>query len=740
MLPNDYNQALASTLLPVFSDRFAKLELNDEFNSRLLFHKLIQISENYDVLPAAYRYLQNHLYKIDRYHSNQFLNEINPEKLSKQGSFTGMPDFSGLSSELLADALVHAAPVFLTEPVWLAGASQTATSQTPLVVDLTRIYLNLIQNEYGLAENRSVYCGYLLSQGRQLPDLTALAFIRQEKVCSLAFELAAIQLALTQFPRLFFGEILGFTLAYCSLASFPEIWLSCAENNEFGKFLRSGELKRKKAVPEVLYIIQSYLKTFELDQDNMWRRIQTGYFLYTTQIFSLVEAIQILVFREVTPKESAQTLILKLLPYAAGHHAKIKLENKSLDEWFKEKPFKSDEFFQALINSPLVDLDHPGNSKLLKLFEFEGPMFGVLDDGGIEILRTWLDSEVSVRKTKNKLGETKINRASFKKTAEPLFESPIALWETKTLARTEKLPDFSKLDNRNLFYYLVNSELYPEALPAGKNKTKQLLNQAKWLNPLPFKPYDHDAFESYINGIYQHETDTFQPLIAEPKLSKAALVWGIEQFAPAILSDGSWLQNMYQLAFYPNHAIGAYLDKIYHDETGQGNLKQNHPFIYSELLDSLGIELPPIFTREFCDHPGFINSSFDIPVFLMAISKFPSAFLPEILGLNMAIELSGLGKVYLRLSQELRYWGINPAIVDVHISIDNLATGHSALAIKAIQTYLDEVSAEFGNDILQAHWRRIFTGYCALQTVSYRFKFSMIGHYVFNPPKAKNNN
>jgi hypothetical protein len=120
----------------------------------------------------------------------------------------------------------------------------------------------------------------------------------------------------------------------------------------------------------------------------------------------------------------------------------------------------------------------------------------------------------------------------------------------------------------------------------------------------------------------------------------------------------------------------------------------------------------------------------------MAISKFPNAFLPELLGLNMAIEISGLGRAYLRLSEELKFWGIQSAIVDIHTSIDNLASGHSALAVKAIQGYLDEISACYGEQQMHAHWRRIYTGYCSLRTASLRFKFSLIKHYYLKRPSA----
>jgi hypothetical protein len=116
----------------------------------------------------------------------------------------------------------------------------------------------------------------------------------------------------------------------------------------------------------------------------------------------------------------------------------------------------------------------------------------------------------------------------------------------------------------------------------------------------------------------------------------------------------------------------------------------------------------------------------------MAISQFPNEFLSELLGLNMAIELSGLGKVYLRLADELRYWGINPAIVNLHTTIDNTASGHAALAQQAIALHLDSVAANAGEAHMQQHWRRVYTGYCSLHSAAAFFKWALVGRYLFN--------
>lgn len=109
-------------------------------------------------------------------------------------------------------------------------------------------------------------------------------------------------------------------------------------------------------------------------------------------------------------------------------------------------------------------------------------------------------------------------------------------------------------------------------------------------------------------------------------------------------------------------------------------MAQNHPHIFQQLLESLSIQVPPVYSEAFAKYPGFINSAFDLPVYMLSLSSFSVEFLPELLGLNMAIELSGLGKSYMSLVDDWNYWGIDPSIANIHISIDNAASGHTFLA------------------------------------------------------------
>jgi hypothetical protein len=104
----------------------------------------------------------------------------------------------------------------------------------------------------------------------------------------------------------------------------------------------------------------------------------------------------------------------------------------------------------------------------------------------------------------------------------------------------------------------------------------------------------------------------------------------------------------------------------------------------------------------------------------------------------MAIELSGLGRGYMGLVDEWNYWGIDPAIASIHISIDNYASGHTFLAKKAIQLYMDEVLQRTGNsEMLDRHWRRIYSGYASSRFVGRRFKLELPLCYLSNKLKHR---
>jgi hypothetical protein len=217
-------------------------------------------------------------------------------------------------------------------------------------------------------------------------------------------------------------------------------------------------------------------------------------------------------------------------------------------------------------------------------------------------------------------------------------------------------------------------------------------------------------------------------LTGSPGIGRSYCRWAALQFAPAILVDGCWLAGISG----PAEALDEcrrHLLNIYADELGSGNTQWNHPNVYRRLLEQLEIRLPELDSPDFAGDRRFLNAAFTLPNYLLAMGWSGDRYFPELLGLNLAIELSGLGAGYLQTIDLLRYHGLDPTIVQLHLSIDNLASGHAAKACACIRLTLVETRRLGGEAAVQAVWRRIWTGYQSLKVATFGLAARLvIGH------------
>lgn len=692
---------------PAFSEALYRAARAYPQDARSLFHTLLQNGEDPALYPLAYYYIERQLSRLGPLGAAAL-----PETPGHAQILRALSEVAALPAQKATaaefkDGLQQIQPIVLTEACWLRNVLQAANNQTPAALDLSRVHAALSAGDCLTRPFRALS----LQAGCETPNLVSIAFAEHSGIDTLFFEFAALQIALAYLPRVFFPELLGFTLAFCLSPSLLEGFAVEADPG-LPRYLEDRRRMLAPAIQALTATVSAYLGDFKERQVVLWQRIATGFALYR-QGFERCE--QRLRERRAHPKTACAAvadMLAAKAPAAFGHHRKVKLGGRTLDDWFAEQPFNSHDFLAALRASPYVDRENPAASRLLQLFAFDGPMFGVLSAGDLQCLKRWLiEADAGLEENP------------------PRAEAALAETETLFTANAAPATTFQKtLSRRELFHYLVNADLYPDILPAAERRVNRVLRAARLFRRLPFKHYSHQAFNSYVEALYRREVKAYRPLTGKPRLSKADYLFGIEQLAPAILTDGCWLQHISRLSVGPQAAVADLLQKIYHDETGNGVNAQNHPAIYRRLLDSLSIPVPPIDDPAFCGHAGFIDSAFDIPVYLLAISLFPSTFLPELLGLNLAIELSGLGRVYLRLSEELKYWGIDPKIVDVHITVDNPASGHTALAQRAIRLYLDHLNGHAEKD---AHWNRIYTGYCSLAASCRTFKYALVFRYLY---------
>jgi len=301
---------------------------------------------------------------------------------------------------------------------------------------------------------------------------------------------------------------------------------------------------------------------------------------------------------------------------------------------------------------------------------------------------------------------------------------------------------FDLLSFRDYFYYLMNIEQYPEFLPTAKKLAYEYLLKAReqapdfeedpTLEQYGFFDYDSTTFQARMEKIYEAErtaaesynpvTGAGEPLFRTPK----QVVERIRQLAPFNQLDGSWLEKATKAG--PITDINSYLFEIWSDEIGNGDPAQNHANVYTDLMHSAGIYLPPLNSRAYSDHPDFWEASFSSPAYQAAIAQFPESFYPELLGMTLYLEWEA---IYLPAMVKLyNYHGYNSLFYRLHVAIDNPVNGHGARARDAVIRYLDHVRAESGEREMQEHWRRVWNGYLAFKFVGndeWQYRFT-------NPP------
>jgi hypothetical protein len=608
------------------------------------------------------------------------------------------------------------APFALQGHCWLQGFSKARNNDTEIASTLFRLYKASLSGP-GTKSDVAAYKVLMHSAGIVVPSLDTGW---DDRLYDCAFQLALVPLCLARCDEEYLAELLGYTLASVSgLSAMMEPWVVqwIRDNglaNSYHTLIESRrqdmELLGREAVQRFLVdALQS-----ESDQ-NADQRIADGIRLYVSADRAFWSVFLATVELHPLPAEKVLGLFRKKAFHGRGFHHSISLAGKSLDDWFSGPLDENSGFLEALIQSQWFNLNDPDKSRFFEsVLSPNGRMFGVFSAAELATIKDWLQSAAesakSGRPNSGAMTVGNVNRDNQSTSADRITVTTKSLGPGKA----------------EMFYQLVNVREHPGVLSHARRYASRCLCYSRLaltlgLNrDLTFFPFDHQLFHARIEQVYRRQVDAYKPLQGRPRLDRGEWVWLIQQFAPTVLVDGCWLQNVSDPGLESSPVSGP-LWKIFADEVGGGNLLCNHPLIYRRLLDSLGIDLPKISEHQFSVGKNFVGGAFDLPVYLLAISQFPRSFLPEIIGLNLAIELSGLGAGYRRLAESMEYWAIDATIVRLHLSIDNISSGHSAIATRVVSRYLDQILADSGEEAMQACWSRILLGFISLRVVPARF-------------------
>jgi hypothetical protein len=715
------------------------LRLFANVSDRQLFHELLHVDERTYVLTKAFDIASSRLAQLEEREAElpdlvRFLEPtqlhtslaaLRAESIRQRDELLG--SVAALAKHQCAHLLRQFAPTALVDGCWLQNASAARSSHTAFTSSLLTLYAHEIGDGYASQHHGNTFRDMIQSLGIYLPEVGSIAFVEQAEILDAAFQNPVFLLSVSQFPRTFAPELVGLTLFYYVWGIGPHYLAMRRSLEEFGvgtRFLDAHELEASfealtgTAIKAVEHCLELGAGTTG-GVETVWRRIKRGVAAgYLATLDDKERALRFVNSAPVSPHERMVALINRKARHAHGYHAANSLAGKSLDDWMDPGQMDVEEFLQSFARSRYVS---PGNAKdsllLKKLVAFRGPMFRVFSPEELDVLTDWINSlpRVPVSQQPADSGLTRqAPQRSPARATEPVFR----VKPSDKKQEFESIRRYARLPLGEIYYYLLNIEHFPDVRPFAKYFATRWMRRAgrglsRGKRPIPFEPYQHQALDLWLDQQHARQVASYSRTTGEPAQSREQLIESTIQQTPMILIDGAWVQNSAK-AGTSHTLVGSKLFHIFYDEVGNGDINLNHPNVYRELLAQMEVTLPEFGTIEFGRWEGFRPESFQVPVFWLSISQFPKRFLPETLGLNLAMELSGVGGAYRTAIDALRFYGFDPCFIELHNTIDNVSTGHTAWAIEAIKCHMDEMFDRGGSELVEKHWHRIWTGYRSL--------------------------
>ena len=605
-------------------------------------------------------------------------------------------------------AALGTAPLAMIGGAWLQWMCGPSNVDTELGMRLLSLYSTDIGVSRVEASRSHAYLNLLRRLGLAERAMPTARLAMDRHVCDEVFRFPALLLVMSRCPDEFYPELFGVDLCLRSVGLLPPVAVLRQEVTaevdwdalDLGSARESTEdgstMARARAMVELYLIGVGQAERDRLLTGFHWAL--RGLELWSAEVYADIAAA-------LDPAHEMVELLRFKSREGAVYHQRYQLGGKPLSEWFAQADAGGyDSLLRALADSRLVRPGDPDRSVLLRTLVTErGPMFRIFTPHDLAVIRRWIRS------------------LAPEAAAEPAIEPP----RTRPLGRSgsraatldqraDAAGDRPPANIREAFHLLTRRADTAALRAWSLDYVRDWLARSAYEIPdedhLPPLEWDPEALAMWIHDQHEDQAAKFDASGEYLVPPRAELIDLIVQGGLRALIDGAWLQGFtdYQHA---SSDVGHLLYQIYWDELGNGDLPINHPVLYRELLEDMGVHLPHVTTPEFAQWPGFREMSFEVPVYWLTISRFPRTFLPETLGLNLAEELFGVGGSLRQTQLGLRRHGFKTLFYDIHITIDNVASGHSAWAVDAIGNYMTAVAGAFGSEFQAQTWQRIRVGF-----------------------------
>ena len=614
------------------------------------------------------------------------------------------------------------APVGLAPGCVLQNVVHAANCHEPVPAHAHAAHLWHV-GDFSLARNHACLYRQLLEHtGKYLPTIDSPMFAEQAGLLPTSPDLAVCWLALSLSPGAYGPEILGAALFELQVPVSPvvEELLRTSDATRGHPYLTARhDASRQAAQRHIEQAIGRMLGDPSIDSSATAARIERGHrmsmHLQGEWHAAIARHVRELLLN---PTVAMVELIRRKSRFAVGYHGRLKLADRPFDDYLAQDP---EHFVRDLAHSRWIVRGHPEQSLLLtRLVAFGGPMFRVFSDNELDVMRAWIASLPAGASAGPSTNSSWVTTSA---SSVPSVASEHRVAETAALTCTEAEPvraTSGKLGPRELYHLLLNHENNPTVFDDARAFAETWLARAAEVaergpDALPFADYTHERLRHWFEDRALRQAQSYAGPGQDIDKTREQVIEEAVQLCPMIFVDGGWVQR-WTNAGHVETGIGTLLYEIFSDEIGNGDTQLNHPNIYRDLMRQMGIDLPDFRSRAFAMSELFSDAAFEVPAFWLSISQFPRRFLPETLGLNLAMELSGVGGAYRTARDELRHYQFDTRFVDLHNTIDNVSTGHSAVARQAIELYMDAALAMASPAASRTQWRRVWTGFRALAT------------------------
>lgn len=614
---------------------------------------------------------------------------------------------------LIRRAALGWAPLGLASGAWLQWLTSPGTGDVPLILRILALYASDVGAGHPGAARHNAYLG-LLRQLRVSENAVPLARLAGDpRIADTAFRLPALLLLMSRRPGDFCEELIGGDLCLRAVGLPPPLALARGElQADWAAIDYSGARDGGPSPTEQCRAVADALVQVGPESAS---RMYAGFGWTLAALRSQAEALHNELRASLDPGYDMAELVRLRAREGSVYHRQVMLEDRPLAAWLKDCRDDPQTFLNALARSSLVKPGRSDASPLVRnLVSERGPMFRVFSPDDLTIISRWIDALPA--------GPGPGQAAA----ADVAVSTQAGAGQASGRQRLAMVPDLLEAtvppgggprDLREAYHLLMTRTGSPALRDWCLQYVRGWLTRTRYRMgsrsvPLP-QEWKTEGLRPWLLTQHERHAVEFDETVDTPLPSREAVVDDAVQLAPLTLIDGSWLQGFtdYELA---SSDIGHSLFAIYWDELGNGEAELNHPLIYREVLKGMDVDLPPTASPEFASWPGFRDASFELPVYWLCIGRFPRTFLPEVLGLNLAMELSGVGGTYRRASMALRRHGFSTRFVDIHNTIDNVATGHSAWAADAVDTLMAGLPDSLGPGGRSEVWERVRTGYRSL--------------------------